>query len=87
MKYEEDALKGHDRFFLIFRKSSRIVFFGSLEMGNIIFAQKSLRAQLSSPLFENSDLYLQHQMSLDSLFKLLLLDADVPLCYSGGTVL
>lgn len=32
-------------------------------------------------------LYLQHQMTLDSLFKLLLLDADVPLCDCGGTML
>lgn len=32
-------------------------------------------------------LYLQHQMTLDSLFKLLLLDADVPLRDCGGTVL
>ena len=32
-------------------------------------------------------LHLQHQMTLDSLFKLLLLDADIPLCDCGGTVL
>ena len=32
-------------------------------------------------------LYLQHQMTLDSLFKLLLLDADVHLCDCGGTML
>lgn len=32
-------------------------------------------------------LHLQHQMTLDGLFKLLLLDADVPLRDCGGTVL
>ena len=32
-------------------------------------------------------LHLQHQMTLDSLFKLLLLNADVPLRDCGGTVL
>lgn len=32
-------------------------------------------------------LYLQHQMTLDSFFKLLLLNADVPLRDCGGTVL
>ena len=32
-------------------------------------------------------LHLQHQMTLDSLFKLLLLNADVPLRDCGGAVL
>lgn len=32
-------------------------------------------------------LYLQHQMSFNGFFKLLLLDADIPLCDCGGTVL
>ena len=32
-------------------------------------------------------LYLQHQMSFNGFLKLLLLDADVPLCDCGGTML
>ena len=49
---------------------------------------KSLRAPYFCLfLIESSGSEIEHQMPLDGLLQLLLLDADVALCHGGGRVL
>lgn len=64
-----------------------MVFCGALSIG-IAPCLKSLRAPFFCvSLIESSGSEIEHQMTLDGLLQLLLLDADVALRHGGGRVL